>query len=139
MSDALPITAAPMTTCYAGKSFERTPDAASAARNLVRDVLLSWDLEQLSDCAVLVVTELVSNAVRHAKGDALRVTVVRHSHQQVRVCVIDKDRTRPRFRPGSLDEESGRGLLLVEAMSSVWGVDVLAGGKRVWAVLEATA
>lgn len=118
------------------ENFDRVPESAAAARRLVHNALDEWHLLQMGDRAMLVVTELVSNAARHAQGDGVRVSVVRFSGDRVRIDVIDRDRTRPEIKLGTLDQEGGRGLLLVEAISSVWGVDLLPGGKRVWAVLE---
>jgi anti-sigma regulatory factor (Ser/Thr protein kinase) len=84
------------------------------------------------------VTELVSNAITHACGEGMRVTVVSLSECRVRVAVIDQDRTRPQLKPPTPDRERGRGLLLVHALSDTWGVELLPGGKRVWAELKAS-
>lgn len=124
---------------HAAASFERTPESARDARRLVRDTLKDWGLAHLADQAELVVTELVSNAVRHAKGEGLRVTVDRLPTGRVHLAVLDRDPARPQIRPPTPDGVSGRGLLLVDAMSFAWGVDMLPGGKRVWAVLEAAS
>lgn len=134
---ALPIVELPGGDSFAARNLERVPESAELARSLVRGALESWGLLRMGEPARVVVTELVSNAVRHAQGDGLRVTVVRLSPERVRIGVVDRDRTRPQVKPMSLDAESGRGLVLVEAMSSVWGVDLLPGGKEVWADLEA--
>lgn len=121
------------------ESLERIPESTAAARHLVSDALDAWHLPQLTDTATLVLTELVSNSVRHARGEGMRVTVMRLSERCVRVSVIDRDSTRPRMRdqePGE-DEERGRGLFIIKAESVAWGVDLLPGGKQVWADLEA--
>lgn len=120
------------------RSLKRIPESALAARTLVTDTLASWDLRHLTDDAVLIVTELVSNAVAHASGPDMRVSVVRVDARRVRVSVIDADRTRPQPRPFDVERERGRGLLLIEAMSCTWGVHLLHGGKAVWAELEAS-
>ena len=67
----------------------------------------------------LVVTELVSNAVRHAGGDIL--LVIDDLGGAWRVEVWDTSSDPPRMQPGSLDAESGRGLLLVDTLSTTWG------------------
>jgi two-component sensor histidine kinase len=121
------------------ENMERVPESAAAARQLVTDALGAWDLVQLTDTAALVLSELVSNAVNHARGEGMRVSVIRRADRRVRLSVIDRDRTRPQVRPMTPDGEGGRGLVLVNAVSAVWGVDLLPGGKRVWADLEAEA
>jgi anti-sigma regulatory factor (Ser/Thr protein kinase) len=67
----------------------------------------------------LVVTELVSNAVRHAGGDIL--LVIEDTGAARRVEVWDTSTVPPRIQDGSLDGESGRGLMLVNALSQTWG------------------
>jgi anti-sigma regulatory factor (Ser/Thr protein kinase) len=67
----------------------------------------------------LVVTELVSNAVRHAGGDIL--LVIEDTPAARRVEVWDTSTVPPRMQDGSLDGESGRGLMLVDALSRTWG------------------
>jgi anti-sigma regulatory factor (Ser/Thr protein kinase) len=111
----------------------RTPESAAAARRLVVRALAVWDLPELADAAALVVSELVSNAVRHASGARMRVTVARVDERRVRVAVLDGDRTRPRVRCPGPGGERGRGLLIVAAEAVAWGADLLPGGKCVWA------
>lgn len=119
------------------QSLERVPKSAAAARELLVAALQTWHLVQLADTAALVLGELVSNAVRHAEGEVMRVSVIRRDDGHVRVSVIDRSRTRPKARPTTADAESGRGLVLITALSAAWGVDLLPGGKSVWADLEA--
>jgi anti-sigma regulatory factor (Ser/Thr protein kinase) len=98
-----------------------------------------WQLPQLADAATLVLTELVSNAIRHAQGEGMRVNVMRLAERRVRVSVLDRDCTRPQMREPNPGEERGRGLFIVDSESAEWGVDLLPGGKRVWADLAAEA
>jgi anti-sigma regulatory factor (Ser/Thr protein kinase) len=119
------------------ENFERVPEAAADARHLVRKALEVWHMLQLADTATLVLTELVSNAIRHAQGEGMRVNVARLTEQRVRVSVLDWDCTRPRIQEPDPVAERGRGLFIVETESVTWGVDMLPGGKRVWAELEA--
>lgn len=121
------------------ENLERLPESAARARCLVADALGTWGLSQLVDDALLVVTELVSNAVVHASGPGIRVSVVRLAGRRVRVSVTDRDRNRPQPRPFDVERERGRGLLLIEAMSCRWDVKLLPGGKAVWAELEASS
>jgi anti-sigma regulatory factor (Ser/Thr protein kinase) len=120
------------------ENLERIPASAACARHLVAQALGAWGLPQLCDTATLVLTELVSNAVRHATGEGMRVNVTRLTERRVRVSVLDRDTTRPRMRDQDPRAERGRGLVIVEAESALWGVDLLPGGKRVWADVEAT-
>ncbi|MGB8650382.1 MAG: ATP-binding protein [Mycobacteriales bacterium] len=113
------------------------PVAASAtlARELVTARCRDWHVEGLSDDAALVVTELVGNAVRHAGTEVvLRMDKIPSG---VRLEVSDAS-TRPlRPRSASRGEEGGRGLLLVDALSTRYGVEAEPRGKRVWAELLA--
>lgn len=119
------------------ENYERVPESAGAARRLVVRALETWQLAQLADTATLVVTELVSNAVRHACGDGMRVTVLRMSDRRVRVSVTDRDPARPRVQDQDPQQERGRGLIIVAAESERWGVELLPGGKQVWSELVA--
>lgn len=119
------------------ESLGRVPESAAEARHLVAAALKAWSLPQLVEDAELVMTELVSNAVAHTAGECIRVNVLRLSDRRVRISVADRDRKRPTRREPDVCGERGRGLLLVEACSSKWGVRVLPGGKAVWSELEA--
>jgi two-component sensor histidine kinase len=78
----------------------------------------------------LVVTELVSNAVRHAGGDIL--LVIEDTGGARRVEVWDTSAAPPRMQADSLDAESGRGLVLVDTLSTTWGWSA-GGGTQPWA------
>jgi anti-sigma regulatory factor (Ser/Thr protein kinase) len=80
--------------------------------------------------------ELVTNVVRHAASPF--TVIVRYGGHLVRVEVGDGSRALPEARPASLDDESGRGLLLLEALASGWGVTPTLTGKRVWFEVPAT-
>jgi anti-sigma regulatory factor (Ser/Thr protein kinase) len=114
------------------------PLAAGLARKEVRGALSSWGLEWLEDTALLLVSELVGNAVRHARlgGSELRLRVA-DTGAWLRVEVVDADPHLPQLHvPAGLDE-SGFGLVLVEALAAKWGVDQAAVGKTVWIELDA--
>ncbi|MBB1245826.1 ATP-binding protein [Streptomyces durbertensis] len=110
-------------------------EAASVrlARQLVRRALTAWGQAALEDTSTLIATELVANAVQHAGGHSLRIGVTLVEHGRVRVAVSDKSQTDARVRRPACDAEAGRGLLLVEAVASCWGVDHRRWGKVVWA------
>lgn len=114
------------------------PDGRTApgvARECTRGVLGTWQLTRLLDPLLLVVSELVGNAVRHGRPPV--GLLLRRTSQGVRVEVHDEDPAPP-ARAGLPDatSESGRGAFLVEAVSDETGVDQVPGdGKVVWATV----
>lgn len=102
-------------------------------RRLVRTALAAWGMDDMADVGCLIVSELASNAVRHAGGRHMHVTVSRLAPKQVRVAVTDRSRTLPESRAARETDTDGRGLAVVEALSDRWGTDQLPWGKRVWA------
>ncbi len=116
------------------------PGAVPCARLHARLVLAEWGLAALSETLELVVSELVTNGIRASRAighDAVRMWLVSDLGRVV-VFVWDASLRPPaRADPGA-DAESGRGLLLVEAVSDRWGYfGHDGGGKVVWALLEA--
>ncbi|WP_199829688.1 ATP-binding protein [Streptomyces sp. MMG1121] len=103
------------------------------ARRLVREAVVDWDLPDVADAAELVVSELASNAVRHARHWGFRLTIRRLAHGGVRVAVTDKSRVLPVIGISCAENVTGRGLALVDAVSQEWGIVRLPWGKRVWA------
>ncbi|MEV4436124.1 ATP-binding protein [Streptomyces sp. NPDC049585] len=106
------------------------------ARAELRKALADWGLALLEDTALVVLSELMTNAVVHAKVSPGRqiATSFRREADGVRIAVDDASEVRPVLRPQ--DPESGRGLHLVSLLSAQWGVDDRAGvGKTVWAVV----
>ncbi|WP_063739503.1 ATP-binding protein [Streptomyces anulatus] len=90
----------------------------------------------MQDDAELVVSELLTNAVLHARRDSVRVTAMRLGEGRVRVAVVDLSRDLPAACAAGDDQESGRGLDIVATLSGGrWGVQPLPWGKRVWADL----
>jgi anti-sigma regulatory factor (Ser/Thr protein kinase) len=104
------------------------------ARRLVGQALLQWGhAPQLSDSIALVVTELASNAVTHARSP---FSVLARSDQQViRISVRDASSVIPALRQVGPAAGHGMGLQMVDALADSWGVEVTAGGKAVWAQL----
>jgi CheY-like chemotaxis protein len=107
------------------------PAAAGRAREWVRGALLEWGLDDLVDDALLVVSELVGNAVTHA-ASSCEVTLSR-ADGSVRIEVTDRGHGTPEPQPQDGMAEGGRGLVLIGAMSSAWGVEDVPDGKKVWA------
>jgi anti-sigma regulatory factor (Ser/Thr protein kinase) len=111
------------------------PTAPGAARQAVRTWFHSRDCgDDATDTAALLVTELVSNAVVHADGRSLWLTVDETIDNVLHVAVRDGSHVLPRHAPKVPDvhRTGGRGLFLVEAMSTSWGCEPLGTGKRVW-------
>jgi len=100
------------------------------ARRLTRSQLQGWGLAEQSETAELLVSELVTNSVRHAHG-RLQMSICRREGT-LRVEIEDADHARPQVRHADDDDESGRGLQLVELLSSGWGCDQTPTGKVVW-------
>jgi serine/threonine-protein kinase RsbW len=111
--------------------------AAGLARGATRDVLASWGLARLDETAVLLVSELVGNAVRHARtGGHVLVLRLETAETWLRIEVHDADPRPPRpSTPTGLDE-SGFGFVLVDALASKWGVRETTTGKAVWVELD---
>lgn len=118
------------------ETLPRQPESAVVARRLVRAALTVWGLDELADDGALIVSELVSNAVQHARSRTIRVVVTRPETARVYIGVVDKSRACPEPREPCEEDESGRGLVLVGLLADGWGTDVLPWGKRVWAVLH---
>ncbi len=100
------------------------------ARNFAADTLQRWELGALAETVVLLVSEVVTNALRHARSGAeLRM---HRTVGGVEVEVLDGNDRMPVARPVEVDSESGRGLHLIEALASSWGTEPVPTGKRVW-------
>lgn len=122
---------------HRSRSLPRRPESAKTARALVTSSLRAWGLDAAMDSAHLVVTELVSNAVRHAEKDTLLVTVTRQDAGLVRIAVVDLSEAPPVMRCAAPDAVDGRGLALMSVLSDGrWGVEPMRWGrrtgKRVW-------
>ncbi|GAA3222826.1 ATP-binding protein [Nonomuraea helvata] len=110
------------------------PETASVARRLVREALATWNLSGLADDMAVVVSEVVTNAVVHAKS-AMTLSLHRQG-RSVRGEVADHSPVWPTPLPAGPNEEHGRGLAIVTAYSERWGVDPAPDGKIVWFVCE---
>ncbi len=118
-----------------------SPTIAREARKVVNDQLVALGRPDLLDDVTTVVTELVVNAVIHART-MVGLTVEpagAGADAGVRVGVSDGSPVIPRWTPAALSATSGRGLILVNRMTSAWGVERHDSGKTVWAVIERPA
>jgi anti-sigma regulatory factor (Ser/Thr protein kinase) len=114
-------------------TFPADPGAVRDARAAVRGRLRDWGLDSLADLTALLVSELVTNALRHATGP-IGVSLVRPVAlgDVLRVEVSDPIPEPPRERAARPEDESGRGLQLVAHTSRRWGTRPGGAGKTVW-------
>lgn len=117
------------------------PGSVAQARRLTRSRLSGWAVcEDTCDTATLVVSELVTNAIVHAAGRRV-VCELQDADDLVRIAVCDEGCApgEPHPSPQRPDEEHGRGLLLVAAVSRAWGAQDTGPGLLVWAELARSA
>ncbi|MFI1567086.1 ATP-binding protein [Streptomyces sp. NPDC020490] len=133
----LPTTAAPKDIEW---RLPRHARSVGRARALFREQAASWGLPQdVTDTAELLLSELMTNAYRHAKVPAGREIRARCvvTEDRVRVTVTGANNALPEPGQASLDDESGRGLALVAALADDWGAErrECGIGKEVWCEL----
>jgi anti-sigma regulatory factor (Ser/Thr protein kinase) len=115
-------------THHTSRMFKAQPTSAAFVRRYVRESLDTMNLT--SEEAVFLANELATNAIVHAGGEfVVEVSINDHT---CRIGVIDHVQERPDVTHVDQDATSGRGLALVEALSSSWGVEDRADGKAVW-------
>ncbi|RLL69494.1 SpoIIE family protein phosphatase [Streptomyces sp. Z26] len=109
------------------------PEGLAAVRHMVRSAARSWAAGARADDVELVTDELATNALLHTDGEAL-VTVypMAGAEPRVRVEVTDLSSTHPQLRAPADSSQAGRGLLLVDQLADVWGVESRGTGKCVW-------
>jgi anti-sigma regulatory factor (Ser/Thr protein kinase) len=108
-----------------------TADAAAVARVRSESVrrLVSWGLEEVAFVTELVVSELVTNAIRYG-GPPIQLRLI---HDQVLTCeVSDANSAAPHMRRARVFDEGGRGLLLVAQLTQRWGTRQTSTGKTIW-------
>ncbi|WP_078901106.1 ATP-binding protein [Actinacidiphila yeochonensis] len=119
------------------------PRSVGPARHALRENMLVWGLAETADVAELVLSELFTNALRHATvpSDILIETHFEHLPDGIRIQVHDAGSAAPVPREVPDDAEGGRGLSLVDALTGGrWGVSSRDGaGKAVWAVIPSAA
>jgi anti-sigma regulatory factor (Ser/Thr protein kinase) len=112
------------------------PTSPARARGLVTQALADWGLEHLQERAALLVSEIVTNGVRHA-GTGLRLALTRPATDRIRIAVTDwAPRAGVHVRTSSRDAEGGRGLFLVDHLSDGWGSVADDARKTVWFELQ---
>lgn len=122
------------------------PASVPAARRFVNDALAGWGCQAFAEDVGLCVSELATNATLHSGSTFFRIELERHSGA-VRLSVADNGMgsvavlaRQPELSDARLDDLSadhasatGRGMFLVSALATTWGIDELVAGKRVWA------
>ena len=122
----------PTVRAHANLLLPHSDRAPRLARAFVAENLQGWQLDGLVETASLVVSEVVTNAVIHARSDA--ELLLERTPTALRISVIDHgEGLAPREKTGGGD--GGRGLVIVEALSSRWGTEPTDGGNCVWAEL----
>jgi len=114
--------------------FDPVASSVPEARAFVRGLLRGWGADHMFDEASLIVTELAANAVLHA-GSPYEVRLT-HADGVLRIEVADEDPGTPEPQPFSAVAETGRGIILVSAVSASWGIDARPDGKVTWAELR---
>ncbi|GAA1781912.1 hypothetical protein GCM10009682_00220 [Luedemannella flava] len=116
--------------------FPGSVGSVADARALATEVCVRWRVPVAVTARVqVIVTELVSNVVRHV-GTPLEL-VLRRSPRYVHIAVLDGDERRPHLRgPDEPYSAGGRGLLLVDAFAAAWGSHPTATGKSTWATVR---
>jgi sodium/proline symporter len=105
------------------------PSAVAQARTLAVRQLTEWGMDELSFTTELIVSELVTNAIRHAAGPVS----LRLIRDRALICeVSDASNTSPRLRHARTTDEGGRGLLIVAQLAQRWGTRYTTTGKTIW-------
>ena len=124
--------------CQATPRAERrlplTDEAPAEARRFLRAATCTTHHSSVVEDAVLLVSELVTNSVRH--GGPPVVVAVDCDGTALQVRVRDGSPALPQPRDALISDEGGRGLALVRSLSSDWGIDPEPDGKHVWFVLK---
>ncbi|MFF7588580.1 ATP-binding protein [Kitasatospora purpeofusca] len=124
------------------KSFAYKDESAGLARELVKDTLRCWDLAGLVETAVLVTSELMTNAIQTGCQRVITLTVEQIGESAVRISVEDGSRYPPLLIKAGLPANPdrvparGRGLLLVDGLCKRWGLDLRPLGKCVYAEIH---
>jgi hypothetical protein len=114
---------------YASWTFAPKLTSVREARSVLAEPMKRWDLEDMIPTTELLVSELVTNAVKYSRNEV----TLRLVNEKALVCeVLDTSAALPRLRQASSDDENGRGLQVVRQLSQRWGARRSAAGKVVW-------
>lgn len=109
------------------------PEALSSARHMIRAAVRAWGAKTRADEVELAADELITNALMHTDGGAIvTIRVLTGPERRLRVDVEDRSSALPRRRDAGEAGVSGRGLMLVDRLADLWGVESRGSGKSVW-------
>ncbi|WP_406499582.1 SpoIIE family protein phosphatase [Streptomyces sp. NBC_00846] len=109
------------------------PEALSSARHMIRAAVRAWGAKTRADEVELAADELITNALMHTDGGAIvTIRVLTGTERRLRVDVEDRSSALPRRRDAGETGVSGRGLMLVDRLADLWGVESRGVGKCVW-------
>ncbi|WP_405455530.1 SpoIIE family protein phosphatase [Streptomyces sp. NBC_00101] len=112
---------------------QNDPEALSSARHMIRAAVRAWGAGERADEIELTADELITNALLHTDGGAIvTIRILAGGERRLRVDVEDRSSALPRRRDAGDAGVSGRGLMLVDRLADVWGVESRGGGKCVW-------
>ncbi|MFD7970425.1 SpoIIE family protein phosphatase [Streptomyces clavifer] len=112
---------------------QNDPEALSSARHMIRAAVRAWGARDRADEVELAADELITNALMHTDGGAIvTIRVLTGPERRLRVDVEDRSSALPRRRDAGESGVSGRGLMLVDRLADVWGVESRGNGKCVW-------
>jgi anti-sigma regulatory factor (Ser/Thr protein kinase) len=141
--DGQPMQAAPETVQPRQTHLELAalPSAVSCARGHVRSVAHEWGLADLADTAALLTSEIVTNAVQASErlrtaGPAVVKLWVTSDGESLVIRVWDASQAMPVRQEAGPGDDSGRGLMIIDALSASWGSYPEADGKVVWATIS---
>ncbi|MEZ0066101.1 anti-sigma regulatory factor (Ser/Thr protein kinase) [Streptacidiphilus sp. MAP12-20] len=115
-------------------SFPPHPRNVRHARRITRTALAAWGVSELVDSAEMVVSELVTNALRYGSGPVDLTLAL--TETGLRIAVTDEGTTLPTARDADPDAQGGRGLQIVQLLAESWDVVVRLTGKTVTCVLQ---
>ncbi|MFD4176830.1 SpoIIE family protein phosphatase [Streptomyces anulatus] len=112
---------------------QNDPEALRSSRHMIRAAVRAWGAKDRADEIELAADELITNALMHTDGGAVvTIRVLAGSERRLRVDVEDRSSALPRRRDAGESGVSGRGLMLVDRLADVWGVESRGSGKCVW-------
>ncbi|WP_223184429.1 SpoIIE family protein phosphatase [Streptomyces sp. CBMA152] len=112
---------------------QNDPEALRSSRHMIRAAVRAWGARERADEIELAADELITNALMHTDGGAIvTVRVLAGPQRRLRVEVEDRSSALPRRRDAGDSGVSGRGLMLVDRLADVWGVESRGSGKCVW-------
>ncbi|WP_328314977.1 SpoIIE family protein phosphatase [Streptomyces sp. NBC_00442] len=112
---------------------QNDPEALSSSRHMIRAAVRAWGARERSDEIELAADELITNALMHTDGGAIvTIRALSGPERRLRVEVEDRSSALPRRREAGASGVSGRGLMLVDRLADVWGVEPRGSGKCVW-------